>query len=324
MLLTVNQVGSQLAGILDLDSLLATVVELMRTSFDYPHVLLYLLEDGDLVLRAAAGPMADELLIGAPHLPLDGNNVAASAARTGQIMAPTESHGLLHPFLAEIRSGAAAPIRSGGSVSGVLEIVSPTELAFTANDGLVLQTLANMVGVAAQNSRLYRRMEELAMVDDLTGLLNRRTLVARLSAEWDRCQRFKHRLGLVVVDVDHFKRVNDNYGHPSGDIALAALGQLIAGAIRRVDSAGRLGGDEFLLILPETGQAGALEVARRMGLAGQSLLIADHEKRPISVTLSLGVASWPDTPATAAADLLQAADQALYRAKAAGRNCSSL
>jgi diguanylate cyclase (GGDEF)-like protein len=239
-------------------------------------------------------------------------------------MAPRESHGILHPFLTEIRSGAAAPVRSGGAISGVLEIVSPTEMAFTANDGLVLQTLANMVGVAAQNSRLYRRMEELAMVDDLTGLLNRRTLVERLSAEWDRCQRFKHKLGLVVVDVDHFKLVNDEYGHHSGDIALVALGQLIQSAIRRVDSAGRLGGDEFLLILPETGQAGAMEVARRMAVAGQSLLISDHDQRPIPVTLSLGVATWPDTPADGANQLLQAADQALYRAKAAGRNCISI
>jgi diguanylate cyclase (GGDEF)-like protein len=123
-----------------------------------------------------------------------------------------------------------------------------------------------------------------------------------------------------VVDVDHFKQVNDEFGHHSGDIALMALGRLIQGAIRRVDSAGRLGGDEFLLILPETGQAGALEVARRMGAASRALLIADQNKHTISLTLSLGVASWPDTPVTAAADLLQAADQALYRAKAAGRN----
>ena len=320
LLLAVNQVGSQLAGILDLDGLLTAVVELMRSNFDYPHVLLYLMEDNQLVVRAAAGTMAAELLATAPRVALDSDNLAASAARTSQIMAPTESHGILHPLLTDVLSGAAAPVISGGAVSGVLEIASPAAMAFAANDVLVLQTLANMLGVAAQNSRLYRRMEELAMVDDLTGLLNRRTLVARLTAEWDRCQRFKHRLGLVVVDVDHFKEVNDSYGHHSGDRALMALAKLIQGAIRRVDSAGRLGGDEFLLILPETSQVGALEVARRMGQAGHLLLLGDDTQQSIAVTLSLGVASWPDTPATAAADLLRAADEALYRAKTAGRN----
>ena len=227
---------------------------------------------------------------------------------------------MLHPFVAGVRSGAAAPLRSAGAVSGVLEIVSSTELAFTANDGLVLQTLANMVGVAAQNSRLYRQMEELAMVDELTGLLNRRNLVARLGAEWERCQRFKHHLGLVIVDIDHFKQVNDHHGHHSGDIALQSMAALIARAVRRVDCAGRLGGDEFLLILPETAQGGSMEVARRLGAASENLVIPGRENQPIPLTLSVGVVSWPETPAAAATELLRAADEALYRAKASGRN----
>src|SRR5258708_10395016 len=111
-------------------------------------------------------------------------------------------------------------------------------------------------------------MEELAMVDELTGLLNRRTLIERLEAEWGRCQRYKRPLSLVLLDVDFFKQVNDRHGHHTGDQALIAIGRLIEQSVRQVDTPGRLGGDEFLLILPETPPTGAMEVATRLSTHG--------------------------------------------------------
>jgi diguanylate cyclase (GGDEF)-like protein len=163
-------------------------------------------------------------------------------------------------------------------------------------------------------------MEELAMVDELTGLLNRRTLMARLEAEWSRSQRYRRSLALVLLDVDHFKQVNDLHGHGTGDSALLALARVIQRATRHVDTVGRLGGDEFLLILPETGASGALEVANRLGRSTDTLSIASQDTGMVSFTTSLGIAVWPETPAASAAQLLLAADQALYRAKAAGRH----
>jgi len=322
LLLSVNQVGSQLTGILDLQTLLHTVVALIHENFDYPHVHLFLLDQdkNELVLAAAAGPTAAELMDAPPRLPLAGDSLAATSARHKQLVAPFNSRGMLHPFLPEVRSGAAAPLRSAGTVSGVLEIVSPSELAFSSNDGLVLQTLADLVGVAVNNSRLYRAMEELAMVDELTGLLNRRTLLARLEAEWSRCQRYKRPLSLVLLDVDFFKQVNDRYGHSTGDEALATIARLIEEGVRQVDTVGRLGGDEFLLILPETPGAGAMEVAARLGTRSRTMTIRSETLPSPTFTFSLGVASWPDSEVGAAADLLKAADRALYRAKAAGRN----
>jgi two-component system cell cycle response regulator len=322
LLLSVNQVGGQLAGILDLDTLLESVVALIHENFDYPHVHLFLLvgENGELVLAAAAGPTAADLLANAPRLPLGDDSLAATSARNRQLVPPANARGMLHPFLPAVRSGAAAPLRSAGEVSGVLEIVSPSELAFSSTDGLVLQTLADLVGVAVNNSRLYREMEELAMVDELTGLLNRRTLLARLEGEWRRCQRYKRPLSLVLLDVDFFKQVNDRYGHATGDDALSLIARLIEDAVRRVDTVGRLGGDEFLLILPETAQAGAMEVASRVGLRGRDMTIPSGMVPPPTCTFSLGVVSWPETQAGDVSELLRAADQALYRAKASGRN----
>jgi two-component system cell cycle response regulator len=322
LLLLVNQVGGQLAGILDLDTLLQTVVALIHENFEYPHVHLFLLDRDkeELVLAAAAGPTATDLLAAPPRLPLGDDSLAATSARHRQLVAPVHARGMPHPFMPEARSGAAAPLHWAGIVSGVLEIVSPSELAFSSNDGLVLQTLADLVGVAVNNSRLYHEMEKLAMLDELTGLLNRRTLIARLEAEWGRCQRYKRPLSLVLLDVDFFKQVNDRYGHGTGDEALTSIARLIEQAVRRVDTVGRLGGDEFLLILPETPQSGALEVAGRLGVRGRSMEIRADTVPPPTCTFSLGVASWPEVEASGAAGLLQAADQALYRAKAAGRN----
>src|SRR6185295_9849924 len=137
---------------------------------------------------------------------------------------------------------------------------------------------------------------------------------------WSRCQRYRHNLSLVVLDVDHFKQVNDQHGHDGGDIALRALALVLQRGLRQVDAVGRLGGDEFLLILPETPAGGAREVAGRLGQASESLSLTSHRVEPISFTVSLGVAAWPETKAASAAELLQAADEALYRAKAAGRH----
>jgi two-component system cell cycle response regulator len=322
LMLTVNQIGGQISGILQLDTLLASVVVLIQENFDYPYVHLFLLDDSRqaLVLAAAAGPSAGELMANPPRLPLDSDSLAATSARHEQLVAPFNSRGMLHPFLPEVRSGAAAPLHSAGGVSGVLEIVSPQELAFSSNDGLVLQTLADLVGVAVNNSRLYRQMEDLAMVDELTGLLNRRTLIQRLEAEWGRSQRYKRPLSLVLLDVDFFKQVNDRYGHGTGDEALTAVARLIEQSVRRVDAVGRLGGDEFLLVLPETPHGGAMEVAARLAARSRNMTIASDKLPAPTFTFSLGVASWPEVAASGGAELLQAADQALYRAKAAGRN----
>lgn len=320
LLHTVNQVGNQLAGILDLALLLKTVVDLMHVSFGYPHIHLYLVEGSDLVLTAAAGEGAAERLAAAPRVPLAHDSLAATSARHQQMTAPTGAHHMRHPFMADVRAGAAMPLRCGGVVSGVLEIVSRSEIGFGPNDVLVLQTLADLVAVAVQNARLYRQMEALAMVDELTGLLNRRTLLARLETEWTRCQRYKHDLSLVLIDVDQFKQVNDQHGHGGGDSVLQALARVMANVTRQVDTIGRLGGDEFLLILPETAAGGALAVAARLSRNSDALGLTASAVEPPAFTVSQGVAAWPATLVNSAADLLHAADQALYRAKAGGRH----
>ena len=322
LLLSVNQVGGQLASILDRETLLPTVVTLIQENFSYPYVNLYLLdkEQQELVLAAATGPTAAALRAAPPRLPLNGDSPAATSARHQKLVSPFNARGLSHPFLADVRAAAAAPLRDAGAVNGVLEIASPTDLALTSNEGLVLQTLADLVSVAVVNSRLSQQMEALAMLDELTGLLNRRTLMARLEAEWGRCQRYKRPLSLVLLDVDFFKLVNDRHGHDAGDQALIAISRLIEQSVRKVDTAGRLGGDEFLLILPETPQTGALEVAGRLGARGRAISVPSQAPPPATFTLSLGVASLPEVEAASAAELLQAADRALYRAKAAGRN----
>jgi len=272
------------------------------------------------VLAAAAGPTAAAMRAAPPRLPLHGDSLAATSARHQKLVAPFNARDMQHPFLSEVRAAAAAPLREAGQISGVLEIASPTDLALSSNDGLVLQTLADLVSVAVFNSRLYQQMEALAMQDELTGLLNRRTLMARLESEWGRSQRYKRPLSLVLLDVDFFKQVNDRHGHHTGDQALMAIARLIEQSVRKVDTAGRLGGDEFLLILPETPPTGALEVATRLNARGRAIAIPSEVSPPPSFTLSLGVSSWPLVEAESAAELLKTADQALYRAKAAGRN----
>ncbi len=169
-----------------------------------------------------------------------------------------------------------------------------------------------------------RKLEEQSITDALTGLKNRRFFDERLNEEFRRAQRYGDYLALIMIDLDHFKDVNDRYGHPAGDVVLREAAALIRGAIRDPDICARYGGEEFAVILPKTHMAGALAVAERVWreLGAKQYALAGTGGAPVTVnvTASMGVAFYPSTDISSGELLLRFADQALYQAKRAGRN----
>jgi diguanylate cyclase (GGDEF)-like protein len=166
--------------------------------------------------------------------------------------------------------------------------------------------------------RLVNKLEHLSHHDSLTGLLNRRAIEYLLDREIQRLQRFGEGFSVLIVDIDHFKRINDRLGHAAGDVVLCAVAKALQAQAREVDRVARFGGEEFCVILPHTLHEGALQAAERLRDAIRALSI-DWQDEVISVTVSTGVAT-AHTTDDALDDLLQRADEALYRAKEEGRN----
>ena len=162
-------------------------------------------------------------------------------------------------------------------------------------------------------------LRQLATRDQLTGLLNRRELDRILNEEAERAQRFGQPLALVMVDIDHFKAVNDTHGHPAGDAVLREVAKRLAAMLRTVDRVARYGGDEFALVLVQTDRRAALEVARRIveAIAAEPVVIAGGPT--LALTISAGLSILP-TDVSRIDLLLSAADRALYAAKHGGRN----
>lgn len=172
---------------------------------------------------------------------------------------------------------------------------------------------------------LEEKLSALAMTDPLTGLWNRRAFDQALRREWKRTSRKESEFSLLLLDLDHFKRLNDQYGHSLGDECLAAVASAISDTVRATDVVCRWGGDEVAIILPATDQAGALKTAEKIRSAIEKLRFCANKSsgESVSVTASIGVATAvtePDEAAAVTPNLLQAADKALYRAKREGRN----
>ncbi|NIN71562.1 MAG: diguanylate cyclase [Gemmatimonadetes bacterium] len=163
------------------------------------------------------------------------------------------------------------------------------------------------------------QLEILAKTDELTGCLSRRYLMERLENELERAARYERLLGVVMFDIDDFKRLNDTHGHTTGDAALRSIGEVLRRSLRTADFVGRYGGDEFLLVLPETSAHGTHQLAERIR-NGVSRREFDLRGGMLRLTVSGGVAGFPDSDVMALEDLIDRADVALYRAKAAGRN----
>jgi diguanylate cyclase (GGDEF)-like protein/PAS domain S-box-containing protein len=174
---------------------------------------------------------------------------------------------------------------------------------------------AALIRDITEEKRLEERLRRLSTTDGLTGLFNRRHLDETLTTELERALRYNAPLSIMMFDVDHFKRFNDEHGHDQGDRVLQAIAQSLQEHVRKVDVPCRYGGEEFLAILPGTNQAGAIIVSERLRHA-----IEQMEVDGLNVTISIGVASVPELDVRSSATLVEAADSALYRAKRAGRN----
>lgn len=162
-------------------------------------------------------------------------------------------------------------------------------------------------------------LEELSRTDGLTGLLNRRYLMELLTAEVHKTERYHHPFSLVMLDIDFFKKINDTFGHVTGDAALKMVGQVLRREVRACDVAARFGGEEFAILLPQTDREGALTAAERLRKAIEAAEVASRGY-VLHVTASFGVATYPSEGIESVEDLVTRADKALYRAKSEGRN----
>jgi diguanylate cyclase (GGDEF)-like protein len=217
------------------------------------------------------------------------------------------------------RSILAAPLISRGRTIGVVEIINAKGGRFTKQDLDLLLTLVEPCAIAIENAILFQRAEQLTITDDLTQLFNSRYLNLYMGRELKRCKRHGIPLSVIFMDLDGFKGINDNHGHLAGSRTLTEVGTILAKAVRESDILARYGGDEFVVVLPETPTSGALVIAERIrkNIEAHPFLADDGLNAHISA--SLGVASYPDH-GLSPEGLIQKADQAMYRVKEKNKN----
>jgi two-component system cell cycle response regulator len=300
-----GRLGEALARTHDLEGLLQTVLDAVRDAADAEAGAAFLGEARALEERAvttrAGGPPSPAVLDGLARL-----------AR-GAVERDATARG------AEPAPGIAVPLRSGTRVLGALALTRREGAsALEASGVAAVEALAAPAGIAVGNVLEHEETRRLSVTDALTGAGNFRQLSTTLAREVERATRFSRPLSIVMLDLDHFKGVNDTHGHAFGDGVLREFARRLQDCLREVDTVARYGGEEFAVVLPETGSDGAAAVTAR--------IVAAVRAKPFTVgatsqavTVSAGVASFPDHGRTAS-EILRAADAALYVAKAAGRD----
>jgi diguanylate cyclase (GGDEF)-like protein len=325
-LAVLNEIGKALTSSLDIGEvmhvILAKVSELLK-----PRNWSLLLEDsasGDLYFKASVGAGSEMLAnlrikrgegiagwVAQHNEPLLVNDVHADPRFSSRFDKASSFH---------TKSILCVPLAFKGRTLGVIELVNGEgDGPFSPEDLRILGTVAEFSAIAIENAQNFHKVEELTVLDDHTGLFNSRHLKRQLEQEVTRATRFGHPVSLIFFDLDRFKLVNDTYGHQAGSRVLFEIGKLLLATLRSTDVPVRYGGDEFVILLPETSKDQAVEAAKRVGREiAAKLFSADRPYGPLRLTGSFGVASFPDD-ATEADELLRKADEAMYRVKAERR-----
>jgi diguanylate cyclase (GGDEF)-like protein len=298
----------------------------LASSHDVAALLEIVLSSSMQLARAKGGRLlvADEgssLLVEQLRLgdTQDAAAVLDAPLRLGEGVEGRALQSLVPQIASEPVAALCAPLLTERTVLGLITLVGPESGEFDREAPRAVGALASQGAVAIENARLHRLIQKQARTDGLTGLSNHREFQEQLGHEVERAQRFGVSVGLIFLDLDDFKLINDRYGHLAGDSVLKHVAQVIKSCIRDIDHAARYGGEEFAVILPHTSLDGAIRLGERIRQAIAERAIPLPEGGELHVTSSLGVAAVPAT-ATSQIEAIAVADAALYRAKQQGKN----
>lgn len=316
-----HELGKALTSSLQLDQVLRTIMEKINEVLrpDTWSLLLMNAEKGELYFQIATGKGADALKDVRIKL---GQGVAGWVAQTGEVVVVPDTTKDSRFFSQvdehtkmETRSIVAVPVRFRDQCLGVIELINCIGAeGFSQRDLAFLEALADYAAIAIENARHVQRIHELTITDDCTTLYNARHLNFMLDTEIYRSHRYAFEFSLIFIDLDHFKNVNDTYGHLMGSTLLGEIGQAIKDKCRLIDLAFRYGGDEFVVLLPQTSKENALGVAHRLHKLIRETVWLKDAKLNVHVTASVGVASYP-TDSRTKTELLHLADEAMYNVK---------
>ena len=298
----------------DAEQMMVDIVREIQKNFHYDHIGIGIMDYAtkDIEIKAEAGTTSQSV----GRRIAVGTGVLGKVARTGvSALLQNAGPGQLAGVLPESRAVLCLPISYGETLLGVLNVESRDENAFAPQDVLILNTLADLLATALHNSFVFQKLQQQSITDGLTGIKTRRFFWEALTSEWRRASRSGRPFSVVLVDLDKFKEVNDSLGHLEGDLVLARVGRLLEQKCRQSNVVARYGGDEFIILMPETGieQAQVLAERLRLWLATDPMLEEHH------VTGSFGVASFP-VHGFAIEDLIRVADEGMYVSKHAGGN----
>jgi diguanylate cyclase (GGDEF)-like protein len=320
-----HDVAKALTSSLDLDSILQTIMEKMAEYFRPENWSLLMVDEQkqELYFAIAVGPKAEAL----KNLRLKiGEGIAGHVAKYGKqeivpdVRADRRFAKRIDKFTQwETQSIICVPLRSKLRVLGVIQLVNVDMAHFGPQESFFLQSLCDYAAIAIENARAFERIQELTITDDCTGLYNARHLYKTLETEVYRSARFGYEFSVLFIDLDHFKQVNDTHGHLIGSKLLAEIGYLIKAQLRLIDFAFRYGGDEFVVLLPQTGKDSALVVARRLRDSLRSSAFCKDEGLNLNVRASMGLATYPHD-AKAPHDIIRQADEMMYMVKNSTRD----
>jgi len=316
----INAIAQQTTAVLDLEQLLDRVCGLIQNAFRVSHVSLFLREDHDLVLRAHHGTLTPCIPEGGrfaantePWASILNDSCTTMESDLGRVPASAK-------FFTETASRMCIPLVSFGQTLGVLALDSANPDAFRDGDQQSLESVADICATAIQNAHYVDRVKQLAYLDGLTGIFNRRFFELRILEEIERARRGGTGMAVIMADIDQFKRLNDEFGHVLGDEVLRQASSLFHQQLRKVDVVCRYGGEEFGILLTQVNATQAMAVAEKLRKMVEGWQFPGV---PRTVTISAGTAAFPEH-GTTRDQLVKAADSALYAAKQFGRNAVCL
>ncbi len=317
----INNSSFILSSSLDIQEIFGSFIEELRKIVDVEWATIVLLDENDLCCVALTSAEGSAFQVG-ERIPLEGSGTGWVITQKKSFVETDLSQGRYFKtgenfFQRGLRTVVYLPLLAKGRAIGSLIITSQRQNAYSQRHIKLLEQLSAQIAMPLENTLLYAKAEKKARIDELTSLLNRRSLDEMIDNEISRHSRYGGVFCLAILDLDSFKVYNDSYGHPAGDRLLRQVGNAIKSSIRNADRAFRYGGDEFAILLPQTTVDDGLQVTERV----RKCIQEGVDSGDVPVTISIGLAGWPDD-GISHTDIIAAADVTLYRAKRSGGNQS--